>query len=292
LCCPYILGLFRFKDAKNKDGVRKYGDLIIWKEILRFAYENRKNIIFVTDDVKSDWWETADERRTFHSSLIDEFSKTGQKIIAYESQSFYSLLSSEYGIVPTDAVEIALKMTDEDYCHKIESVVFNYIIDDLAYSGCDYIDTESAHIGTEGFDEMEIIEWSYESAERVSRDDEIVTYEFKYRVKTEATSYDYWGRDDDTKEPILSYGTEHEFEGFIIVEVEREANLFIDFEDEKSFEKTHIKSGSLIETKYNELFDDYDFDYGTYGNCPDCGIPLEDENIGAGGFCLECVKNH
>ena len=43
-----------FKDAKNKDGVRKYSDLIMWKEILRYAREKSVNVIFVTDDVKSD----------------------------------------------------------------------------------------------------------------------------------------------------------------------------------------------------------------------------------------------
>lgn len=281
-----------FKDAKNKDGVRKYGDLIIWKEILKFARESNKNIIFITDDVKSDWWETTDEKRTFHSSLISEFSRTGQAINAYESQNFYYLLSNEYSIIPTDAVEIALKMTDEDYCYYIEDTVFESIIDDLAYSGCEYIDTYSAHIGTEGFEEMEIIEWPFESAERISRDDDIVTYHFKYQVKTEATSYDYWGRDDDTKELILSYGTEHEFEGYIIVEVVKEANLFIDFEDSKSFDETRIVNGQLIEINYEELFDDYGQEYGPYGNCPDCGNALDDENVGACGFCINCEENH
>ena len=33
-----------------------YGDLIIWKEIVHFAKENRKDIIFITDDQKEDWW--------------------------------------------------------------------------------------------------------------------------------------------------------------------------------------------------------------------------------------------
>lgn len=33
-----------FKDAKNKDGVRKYSDLIIWKEILRFARDASLNL--------------------------------------------------------------------------------------------------------------------------------------------------------------------------------------------------------------------------------------------------------
>ena len=70
-----------FKDAKNKDGVRKYGDLIIWKELLKFACEQKKDIIFITDDVKADWWETDNDQRVFHPMLINEFKKTGRNII-------------------------------------------------------------------------------------------------------------------------------------------------------------------------------------------------------------------
>lgn len=33
-----------------------YGDLIAWKEILKYASENQKDIIFVTHDQKEDWW--------------------------------------------------------------------------------------------------------------------------------------------------------------------------------------------------------------------------------------------
>lgn len=283
-----------FKDAKNKDGVRKYGDLIIWKELLKFAHTQSKNIIFVTDDVKADWWETQDNQRVFHSKLLSEFAKTGQKIIAYESQDFYSAIADEYNVAKTDAVELALKMTDDDYCANIAEKVFDTIIDDLAFSGIDYIDTDSAHIGTEGIEELEIEGWDFISAERICRDDDTVKYHFKYFIEMSSTSYDYWGRDDDTKEVILSYGTEHKFEGVITVEVEREADIFIDFEDSDSFDKTHIVYGKLQETYHKELFDDpqYEQMYGKYGNCPDCGVPLEDENDGGNGFCINCAKNH
>ena len=108
-----------FKDAKNKDGVRKYGDLIIWKELLKFACKQEQDVIFITDDVKADWWETQNNQRVFHSMLIDEFRKTGRNIIAFESQEFYAAVSDEYGVEKTDAVELALRMTDHDYCTNI-----------------------------------------------------------------------------------------------------------------------------------------------------------------------------
>jgi len=44
-----------FEDSK-KEGNRKYGDFIIWKEILEFAKSSSSPIIFVTGDKKEDWW--------------------------------------------------------------------------------------------------------------------------------------------------------------------------------------------------------------------------------------------
>lgn len=282
-----------FKDAKNKDGVRKYGDLIIWKELLNFARMQSKDIVFITDDVKADWWESENEQRIFHHKLVAEFEKTGRTIIACESQDFYTAVSDDYGIEKTDAVELALNMTDSDYCDNIKDEVFESISDYLSYNGTDYIDTENAHIGTEGIDEFEVVSWDFISSERIRRDDDTVKYHFKYNVELRGTSYDYWGRDDDTKEVILSYGTNHLFSGSITVEREREANIFIDFEDSNSFDTAKIVAGKLQEISYEENFSDPEFErYGRYGNCPDCGTPLDDDNVGGNGFCINCAPNH
>ena len=45
-----------YKD--NKKSNNNYGDLIIWKELLQYAKENSKGIIFITGDRKEDWWNT------------------------------------------------------------------------------------------------------------------------------------------------------------------------------------------------------------------------------------------
>lgn len=42
-----------WKDASKGDN--RYGDLINWKEILRFAKESGKSIVYVSNDVKEDW---------------------------------------------------------------------------------------------------------------------------------------------------------------------------------------------------------------------------------------------
>ncbi|MBQ0075754.1 MAG: DUF4935 domain-containing protein [Bacteroidales bacterium] len=42
-----------WKDADK--GANRYGDLIIWKEILRLASSNKKSILYISNDQKEDW---------------------------------------------------------------------------------------------------------------------------------------------------------------------------------------------------------------------------------------------
>lgn len=248
-----------FKDAKEKDGVRKYSDLILWQETLRYAKNNKVSIVFVTDDVKADWWQTDDNGdKSFHTKLLEEFKKTGNLIVPMTSISFYNDISEEYGIKKTDAVEIALAMTDDDYCLKIEDKVFEMVEEKLMYDAIDYIDEDSAHICSEGIDEFEIIHHEFLMAERVDRKKDIVGYEFSYKVKLTGTSYDYWGKDEDTKELYLSDGRDHTFEGTIIVRVEREAEVFYDFQDDNEFETVQIIDGSIKEVEYSDRLEDLD----------------------------------
>lgn len=47
-----------YKDKGKEDGNRhRFGDLIIWFQILEKAKQSNCDIIFVTDDEKEDWWE-------------------------------------------------------------------------------------------------------------------------------------------------------------------------------------------------------------------------------------------
>ena len=270
-----------FKDAKNKDGVRKYSDFIIWKEILRYAKGEGKDIVFVTDDVKADWWE-ADTH--FHHELLDEFSKTGRQIVPMTCMMFFSEVSTAFSVTQSDAVEIALRMTDKDYCVKIADNVFDDISSELIYEAMPtYIEGETAHIGDEGIDEFEITENEFVEARRVDRQNDTVTYEFTYKVTLEGTSYDYWGRDADTNKIILSDGRDHVFEGSIVVEVQRLAESFYDFEDDDSYETAVIIRGSLEETFYQDRPEPP----GEYGYCPHCGRPLHLKKD-AGGYCIDC----
>ena len=41
-------------------------------------------------------------------------------------------------------------------------------------------------------------EYEFISAEQVDRDNDTITYVFTFRIEADATSFDYWGRDDET----------------------------------------------------------------------------------------------
>lgn len=282
-----------FKDAKNKDGVRKYSDLILWKEIMSYAKTRRVNVILVTDDKKSDWWLDNNGVIEFHPHLLKEFrEETGMELLAFSSSDFYEEVSKEFDIEKTDAIEIALRITDEDYFVRISEDVFDSILDELSLSGDTYIETFSSHIGTEGIDELEITDHELVEAKQVYRDETNITYCLIYSVEAEATSFDYWGRDDDTKEIILSPGAAHEFKGTVEVEVVREADVFLDFEADSGFESVKIIRAVLQETKY-EPYMDYDEPLdGAYNTCPDCGCEINFDNDGGNGFCSNCAWKH
>ena len=108
------------------------------------------------------------------------------------------------------------------------------------------------------------------------------------RVTREGTSFEYWGRDEDTRDVIRSDGRDHVFKGTIVVQVQREAEVFLDFEDDNSFETALIIDGSLEEMEYTDRPEPP----GELGYCPDCGAPLNVENDGGNGFCVNCAWNH
>jgi hypothetical protein len=62
-----------YKDKTAKQGIRKYGDLIIWKQIIDYANNNQKNIILINNDTKEDWWDKTPKKPKPREELIKEF---------------------------------------------------------------------------------------------------------------------------------------------------------------------------------------------------------------------------
>ena len=80
---------------KKKKGFQKYGDLIIWKEILRYSSVQKKTIILICNDKKEDWF-NADKKSELESprhELLKEFNDcVGSQIWIFTLVQFIDLL--------------------------------------------------------------------------------------------------------------------------------------------------------------------------------------------------------
>lgn len=291
-----------YKDEKHKSGIRQYCDLIWWKEILNFAKENTKNIILVTDDVKEDWWIKENEKLKFRDELINEFKKFTRykiktesgnvwnelEIVPFISNEFFEGYAKSYKVEKPDAIDIAVSLTDADYITTIQDKVFEKVVDELAYSNEDFIDLSSmSHFGSEGVEEWEVIDYDLVEFGFDGRDGETVYYNLKYLVTLSGDSYDYWGRDPDTKDIMLSDSFYHEVKGIVEVSVSRKVNMFLDFLEDSEFEDCKIIECELKESNYIDRAEEA-YLCDAYDTCPRCGSPITNDNDAGNGFCLKC----
>jgi hypothetical protein len=76
-----------YEDEKKKIGFQMYGDLLLWFQIIDYAREKQKPIIFVTNDVKVDWWQQGDDNQISdiprHELLFEFRDKSKQNIWFY-----------------------------------------------------------------------------------------------------------------------------------------------------------------------------------------------------------------
>lgn len=86
-----------YKDSKKEDN--RFGDLFIWKEIIRYAKSKKVNIIFVTHDQKEDWWNTINGKTIGpRIELRREFyEETGKKFHMYTMSAFLSFFTDNKG---------------------------------------------------------------------------------------------------------------------------------------------------------------------------------------------------
>ena len=91
-----------YKDAGKNDGddldKRKYGDFILWKQVIEKSKTSKQNVIFVTDDKKEDWWlEQSGKTIGPRPELIKEFQEETQQLIyMYQSDRFFEYANSYY----------------------------------------------------------------------------------------------------------------------------------------------------------------------------------------------------
>lgn len=98
-----------YEDEKNKEGNRKYGDLVLWKQVLEKANELSKPVLLITDERKSDWWWKIKDGRNMgpRNELVAEMYQHAKvEFHMYSSERF---LSYGQGFLKEQINEQALK---------------------------------------------------------------------------------------------------------------------------------------------------------------------------------------
>lgn len=80
----------------GKTSIDKFGDLIIWKEIIEHSNDEKCDVVFICNDLKKDWYNDSTQSIP-REELIYEFSSlTGRTIAIITLETFISSLSNIY----------------------------------------------------------------------------------------------------------------------------------------------------------------------------------------------------
>lgn len=260
-----------FEDFK-KDGIDKFGDLIVWKQILELPKSMEvENIIFITNDEKDDWWDKSEDgSMKINSYLLDEFITYNPDVeIKFMTLKMFQEEISE--ILCKDEIDVFIELNrdDESYVDRILDKLQDAVTSEIEINYSTYLDY--LNLGTEGVDDVEIKSCDFNGINNVYLDivgEKIyIFYNLEFDISLICDSYDYWGRDDDTKEIIMSPPIKNYINGSINIEIERlidreiVKNNRIYLKQDNEYENFQIIHHDLILDFSDQYLDDFDTDY-------------------------------
>ncbi|TGK76975.1 PIN-like domain-containing protein [Leptospira kanakyensis] len=122
-----------FKD-ENKSDHKKFGDLIIWFEIIEKAKSSKKNIILVSGDTKDDWWLEKDGNKIMPLPALKKelYKQAGVNFHIYTPDAFLEFSTIELEKKDSSISEARkfqefdeLIGTDQQYNYKLQSISLN-----------------------------------------------------------------------------------------------------------------------------------------------------------------------
>ena len=213
-----------FKDD-SKDDVAKFGDLYVWKEVMKLpTMLNKKHVIFLTSDEKDDWWDKDKNGKIkINRWLKEEFIENNPdtSIDFMTINSFQENASKLYGLYEIE-VYIDLNRNDESFIDRVSNCIVQDIISKISADPYNYL--YSYNIGSQGIDVENCLEYSFKGIKEIFSEffnnEVIINYEIIYDIEVFCTSYEYLGRDDDTKD-VISSTIKHVFKGEITASLYR-----------------------------------------------------------------------
>jgi hypothetical protein len=117
-----------FSDDKKTDVINffgvpieaKYGDLIIWEQLIAWANREKKSIIFITSDQKPDWISL----RKIRTDLAAEFNnRTGFCIYTYTLSEFESNYKKYLGSKLSESSKTELEIIEGEYDNWLDELI-------------------------------------------------------------------------------------------------------------------------------------------------------------------------
>ncbi|EPC8408884.1 TPA: hypothetical protein ROY06_004654 [Bacillus cereus] len=298
-----------FKDADKQEGIDKFGDLILWKEIIKRAGEiSEKNIIFVTSDTKSDWFHKNKKNEIIgpREELISEFKNyhSEKEVIIIPFEDYIEEISDPADASDKDLLlelrmnNLVKRLSYEVFSKMVEGKIESLDIEDLRKRMTGNLDTMQRDF-IESIND--IYEHDVESITINPNGIKIQGNKIIYSVNAIAKC----GFGTISYSPgIMSYGTLYT-DVIIGIELTRESTdnevSFINNfkEDSATVAKvTHVITenekyiwGNDFDSEEWEFEEDGETgDYEVYATCAKCGEGISNSNDAGNGFCTSCPE--
>ncbi|OKP98633.1 PIN domain-containing protein [Paenibacillus sp. P46E] len=261
------------KDKKDETKTEKFGDLVLWKQLLKYAKTIDKSVIFITNDDKEDWWVLNERNNPVEPrpELVQEFKENSEHDFMMMSLSnFISNLSkaknmeSQISYIEMNSDQFALNLIENkgwDILVSSNSNLSSYLIhsgDLQNFVGYVYSDVEIENYGEP---EIEI--------DNVDIIGNIVTMEGTFSV---TQGLDIVIRESFSEHYEESHSATIDISGYISFTFEVDPQVEIDIDNEDGFissisnsMRTDIGGFEINELRDHREREDYD------DSCVDCG---------------------
>ena len=252
-----------YLDAE-KVGVQRFGDYILWTQLLEHASSNGRPVIFVINDMKEDWWQHEGSKNIGipRFELIQEFiDTTGQEIRIINSSKFYTEAKKFMNLdIQQDILDRIIKNSYTSYYDR--NYAIEYAFNEWLQSST-FINEISSGNTVDEF-EVDII------GKGVYSEDAFI--EIKYIGQFDRNKIDnYFMRFVRKLEDLTSFATEANsyFLSYIFedynsgIEASKYVDRYVTEQDDEVFESTKLKStihlivGYYLSGEYRFLYSDY-----------------------------------
>lgn len=296
-----------FTDIKKRENdsseipERKYGDLIIWKEILNLVSSAQKDVIFINNEKKMDWWvPDIINKNRIPTVLTEEFkseTNNNHQFIMLTFDEFISHCGEQLNIPIHAILEITERISfisdlNKYFKENLSQIIIDFINEYevqeriIAQINDDVLGECIAGGNVDEVDEIEITDVKSTNEKFSFDDDEFqMIIEFDAEITADSNISVYWNKESGTSGnvEIKSAG---KFEVILTIDYTQPA------ENSYSVYEYDISQFKILKLNFNEYdFDESMVEDGEY-ECPDCGRRYSIDEDGGNGFCNDCAWNH